>query len=273
MLNYQHAAHAGNYADVLKHMLLSICIEQLRQSAIPILYIDTHAGSASYELDNDHTSKNKLKPGIKILDFSSLSGSIAPYRNCVEPFLKHNRYPGSPVIAANLLRTQDQLNLYELHNDEYILLKQVFEKDQRTIVNHSDGYQALQALQPTRNQQLLILIDPPYEQDQDYKKVIEILVQGFKIMPEAHYLIWYPVTRRSMVNKMMHGFQQSGFSNIWRYELGVSEDTDDNKMTASGIVAVNPPPRLNQYMHELLPALQRQLAPFGYYLMDKVLAG
>ncbi len=271
MLSYQHAAHAGNYADVLKHLALSISIECLRQSNRPILYIDTHAGSGSYELEYGETNTNKLKRDINRLNFTSIPDAIEPYRNTVKSFLKENRYPGSPLIAASLLRDQDQLQLFELHSNEYALLKQVLQKDQRIKVHHSDGYQVFQDLLPIRNQQLLILIDPPYEKHQDYTQVVETLVTGAKIMSKAHYLIWYPVIHRSLINKMLHEFSQIGFSNIWRYELGISEDTNDNKMTASGIVAVNCHLKLHLRMKELLPVVKQQLAPSGFYLIKNLL--
>lgn len=272
MLSYQHSAHAANYADILKHLVLSSSIECLRKTNKPILYIDTHAGSGAYKLEYENASNKNFRRDIYKLNFTSIPDSIKPYHNAIEPFLKENRYPGSPLIAANLLRTQDQLQLFELQFTEYGLLRQSLQNDQRCKIYHSDGYQALQDLPSIQNQQSLILIDPPYEQQRDYTQVVETLVTGYSIMPEAQYLIWYPVTHRSLVNKMMYEFGQSGFSNIWCYELGISADTNDNKMTASGIIAVNPQLQLHLRMNELLPAVKQQLAPSGYYLMKDVLA-
>ena len=267
MLNYRHALHAGNYADVLKHLVLTITIECFKKLSSPILYVDTHAGSGLYRLDSD---KNKYINSIKALDFSVLPSSITPYQQCVESYLRDNRYPGSPLISAKLLREQDQLQLFELHPAEYNLLKELFVNDPRVVTSHSDGYQVMQTSNIGENKQVIVLIDPPFETEDDFTKIIQFLQQEPQQITEQHYLIWYPVTRRYLVDTLIEQIIETELSDIWRFELGISKDTNNNKMTASGVIVIKPPSLLNRHMAELLPIIKQQLVPSGYYLIEKL---
>lgn len=260
MLSYRHAYHAGNYADVLKHLVLCKSLEYLIKKPAPILYIDTHSGAGQYSLNSKLAMKTEeFKSGVGTLDFNQLPDSIQCYRDLVQPMLARQQYPGSPLLAAHILREQDSLRLFEMHSSDYPLLQQLFQKDRRVIVNNSDGYQSLNALLPAKQKRALILIDPSYEVKTDYQLVVDAIKLAYRKMPTAQYLLWYPVVDRHRVEKMIKNICASGSRNVWRFELCLEADTEAYGMTGSGMLAINPAWTLADQMGELLPELARQL--------------
>ena len=274
MLSYRHAFHAGNYADVLKHLTLCKTLEYLLQKPTPVVYIDTHAGAGNYQLNNKLAKKtDEYKSGVGALKFSSLPESIHGYRDIVKPMLSDQQYPGSPLLAANLLREQDKLRLFEMHSTDCPLLKQLFEKDRRVIVNNSDGFQSLKALLPTKQARALILIDPSYEIKTDYQLVVDAIKQAHRRMSTAQILLWYPVVERKRVENMINKISDSGIRDIWRFELCMEADTQEYGMTGSGMLAINPPWVLADQMRELLPALAKQLVTkSGHFTVEQLVA-
>ena len=274
MLSYRHIFHAGNYADVLKHLVLQKTLEYLIQKPAPIVYIDTHAGAGIYALNNKLAKKtDEFKSGIGALDFSSLPESIHGYRDSVEAMFKHEKYPGSPWLASQLLRTQDKLRLYEMHNTDYPSLEKLFNRDRRVITNKSDGYHSLKALLPTKNARALILIDPSYEIKTDYQLVIDAIKNAYKRMSSAQILLWYPVVDRKQTEWLIKKICGSGVRDVWRFELGMEADTQGYGMTGSGILAINPPWTLADQMRELLPALCKQMtSETGYSKIENLVA-
>lgn len=272
MLSYRHAFHAGNYADVLKHLVLCKTLEYLIQKPTPILYIDTHSGAGCYGLNSKLAKKTgEYKSGIKALDFSHLPESLDGYRQIVQPMLGRQQYPGSPLLASQLLREQDSLRLFEMHSSDYPLLKQLFHKDRRVIATRSDGYQALKALLPARQKRALVLIDPSYEVKSDYRLVVDTIQLAYKKMSTAHILLWYPVVDRIRVEKMIKNICNCGVRDVWRFELNIEADTQQHGMTGSGILAINPPWTLADEMRELLPVLVKQLATeSGGYTVEQL---
>lgn len=260
MLSYRHAFHAGNFADVLKHLVLCKTLQYMTQKATPVAYIDTHAGAGIYALNNKlATRTDEFKSGIGALNFSSLPESIQIYQDKVAPLFKKQQYPGSPWLAAQILRSQDKLWLYEMHSSDYPLLENLFNQDNRVRTSSSDGYHSLKALLPTKNARALILIDPSYELKSDFKNVVESIQQAHKRMASAQILLWYPIVDRKQIEKMINQICASGIADIWRYELCMQADTQQYGMTGSGILAINPPWVLADQMRELLPAIAGQL--------------
>ena len=261
MLSYRHALHAGNFADVLKHLVLCKTLEYLIQKPAPILYIDTHSGAGRYALNSKLAKKTtEHQSAIKTLDFSRLPESVAGYRQIVQPLLRQQQYPGSPLIACQLLRKQDSLRLFELHRSDYPRLKQLFQKDRRVIADMSDGYQALNALLPARQKRALVLLDPSYEDKSEYRLVVDAIRLAYKKMSTAHILLWYPVVDRKRLEAMIKNVCSSGVHDVWRFELCIEADTQQAGMTGSGMLAINPPWTLADQMRELLPVLVKQLA-------------
>ncbi len=172
-------------------------------------------------------------------------------------------YPGSPLIARQLLREQDSLQLTELHPSDYPLLRSEFQKDSRARVEKADGFQQLKAKLPPVSRRGLILIDPPYEMKTDYQAVVSGIAEGYKRFATGIYALWYPVVLRQQIKRMIHDLEATGIRKILQIELAVLPDSDRRGMTASGMIVINPPWKLEQQMNNVLPWLYSKLVPAG----------
>ncbi|WP_121144737.1 23S rRNA (adenine(2030)-N(6))-methyltransferase RlmJ [Orbus hercynius] len=266
MLSYRHSYHAGNHADVLKHIVLTLCLESLKEKDKPFLYLDTHSGAGRYLLQSEHAEKTgeylsgiaKLWEQPEIIDLLQPYFSVLKYYNR-NPALKY--YPGSPLIAKQLLRPQDKLVLTEIHSSDYPLLRQEFSKDHRAQVTKQDGFLQLKSKLPPESRRGLILIDPSYEIKDDYQKIAHALLEGYKRFSTGIYLIWYPVVSRKQTQHMIDDIIKTGIKRIVQIELAIRPDNNQKGMTASGMIVVNPPWKLKQQMHTILPWLQEILDP------------
>jgi len=268
MLSYRHAFHAGNFADVLKHLILIRVISYLSQKDKAFCYIDTHAGPGDYALDGNYALKNReFENGIaKLWQRNDLPESVADYVRLIKgfnPSARLKRYPGSPLIAKHLLRQHDRLLLCELHSTEINALNKAVNKDKRVTVFHADGLKQALGLLPPSERRGLVLIDPSYEMKSDYTQVVEILVKMAQRFATGAYALWYPVVERHRNQVMEQAIQASGIKNVQLFELGVQADTDEHGMTACGMVIVNPPWTLAAEMQHTLPWLVEVLGPDG----------
>lgn len=261
MLSYRHAYHAGNYADVFKHLVLVKVIEYLLCKPAPVLYVDTHAGAGHYALTSDMANKTaEYQAGIEKTVAADLPGGQS-FHQMITPYLKQQQYPGSPLVAANLLRDADRLQLFELHSSDHLLLAQLFANDRRVNVEHADGYQGLNRLRPAKNTRTLVLIDPAYEVKTEYTQVVTAIQQLYKRMPSMQLLLWYPVVRREQTETMLKALADGAIRDIWRFELAIAPDSEEHGMTACGMLAINPPWVLADQLRQVLPILTKQLAP------------
>ncbi|EPE2230403.1 23S rRNA (adenine(2030)-N(6))-methyltransferase RlmJ [Cronobacter turicensis] len=268
MLSYRHSFHAGNHADVLKHTVQSLIIESLKEKDKPFLYLDTHAGAGRYLLSGEHAERTgEYLEGIaRIWQRDDLPAELEPYISAVSYFNRSGQlryYPGSPLIARQLLRPQDSLQLTELHPSDFPLLRGEFQKDERARVERADGYQQLKSKLPPASRRGLILIDPPYEIKTDYQAVVQGINEGYKRFATGVYALWYPVVLRNQIKRMMNDLESTGIRRILQIELAVRPDSDQRGMTASGMVVINPPWKLEQQMATLLPWLHKALVPAG----------
>jgi 23S rRNA (adenine2030-N6)-methyltransferase len=278
MLSYRHAFHAGNFADVLKHLVLTSTLLHATRKDTPLFFLDTHAGAGLYRLGSAAAQKTgDASAGIRKLDFPALlaqagaEGRVAlqAYHDMLAPFLQRGQYPGSPLIAAALLRRQDHLHLFELHSTDYRLLLANTEQDKRIHCEQSDGFQSITALLPPVQKRAVILIDPSYELKGDYSRSAKILATIYQRMPTAQVLLWYPVVLRGNIDWMVGELLKTSVRDLWQFELGVQADSDSHGMTASGLLAVNPPWTLPAQLRDALPLLQQQLAPGGGHWLVK----
>lgn len=279
MLSYQHAYHAGNYADVLKHIVLIQTLKYLKVKDKPLCYIDTHAGSGDYKLNSNEAQKNQeFIGGIGSLwQRDDLTACVADYVNLVKDFnypeqLSH--YPGSPLIASQLLGENDRLFLYELHTAESRLLNDIVKKDKRIKVFRSDGLKDSLGLLPPKEYRGLILIDPSYEIKNEYQTVVDALKAMHKRFATGCYCLWYPVVARKRNQYMERALQTSGIQNIQLFELGIQPDSDEHGMAASGMIVINPPWTLLADMQQVLPWLAETLSKNqqGHYRIEQVVA-
>jgi 23S rRNA (adenine2030-N6)-methyltransferase len=268
MLSYRHAFHAGNFADVLKHLVLIQILEHLKRKVKPFCYIDTHAGPGAYNLQSDYALKNReFDNGIaKLWQRADLPDCAADYVSIIKRF-NHagslKRYPGSPLIAGQIMRPNDRLSLFELHTTEIQQLSALFGKDRRVIVRHADGLSGSLGLLPPYEHRGLVLIDPSYEIKSDYGLVTEALLKMVKRFATGTYALWYPVIERSRNQRLEHAIQTSGIKNVQLFELGIQADSRTHGMTASGMIVINPPWTLANEMRQALPWLAGVLGRDG----------
>lgn len=280
MLSYLHSYHAGNFADVLKHITLVHTLDYLALKPRPYFYLDTHSGPGLYRLSTTEAQKNcEYLNGIaKLWQESKLPSAVARYKEVIQECNALESasgdlmlYPGSPWIASNLTSNIDRLSLCELHPRENASLKENFNSDRRINILHKDGFQSAIAAMPPKERRGLVLIDPPYEIKQDYERVVEVIEACHKRFATGTYAIWYPVVKRQTIDKMLKSLQNSGIKNIQVYELGLENDTQERGMTSSGMIYINPPWTLWKTMEECLPYLANQLAgDKGIYSMKQL---
>ncbi|OCG58162.1 rRNA methyltransferase [Gilliamella sp. Nev5-1] len=264
MLSYRHSYHAGNHADVLKHVVLTLCIESLKEKEKSFLYLDTHSGAGRYLLRGEHAEKTgEYLSGINLIwqqaNIPELLNSYISVLKRYNPFDKLKYYLGSPLIAKQLLREQDKLNLTELHPTDYPLLRQEFNKDKRTKVLREDGFAQLKSKLPPSSRRGIILIDPSYEIKDDYQRIPAALFEAYKRFATGVYLIWYPVVSRTQTQKMIDNIVNLGIKRISQFELAIKPDSNQKGMTASGMIVINPPWKLHEQMLTIMPWLKTTL--------------
>ena len=202
MLSYRHGFHAGNHADVLKHVALVALLRDLTRKDKPLVVLDTHAGAGTYSLEQGFAVRNaEFRDGIAMLwERNDLPEPVADYRDQVrfvnpDGVLRH--YPGSPRIALGVLRPQDRLRLFELHGTEAKILAQQFAQDSRRVtVTAGDGFAGLKAVLPPPSRRGLVLIDPSYELASDYRAVVTALREGMQRFATGTFAVWYPLLQR-----------------------------------------------------------------------------
>ncbi|WFQ79119.1 23S rRNA (adenine(2030)-N(6))-methyltransferase RlmJ [Xenorhabdus sp. SF857] len=268
MLSYRHCFHAGNHADVLKHVVQSLIIESLKVKEKPFLYLDTHAGSGRYHLSGERAERTgEYLEGIaRIWQRDDIPEELAAYMDVVKmlnPQGSLRYYPGSPLIARHLLREHDELNLSELHPSDFPLLRTEFSRDRRARVLREDGFQQLKSKLPPKSRRGFVLIDPSYELKSDYQNVVQGIQEGYKRFATGTYALWYPVVLRQQIKRLVKGLEAAGIRKILQIELGVRPDSDQRGMTASGMIVINPPWKLEQQMKAVLPWLHQVLVPEG----------
>lgn len=268
-MNYRHAYHAGNFADVLKHAVLVALLESLKQKQSPFAYFETHAGAGRYSLLAPEAQKTQEYLGgvARLLAAPRLPGALHIYLNVVRSLNARAvhvplvEYPGSPLIASLLLREQDRLLLCELQDAEAATLRLEFASDSRVAVHQRDGYAALKALLPPPQRRGLVLIDPPFEaQEREFDLVEAALEPAFKRFPGGVYAIWYPIKLRQQIVPFHRWLKNCGMSKILVAELCLHPDNSALRLNGCGLAIVNAPWKLDRALGEILPALLAHLA-------------
>ena len=226
----------------------SVIATAFTQATTPTFYLDTHAGAGRYQLGSEHAERTgEYLEGIaRIWQQDDLPAELEAYINVVKHFNRSGQlryYPGSPLIARQLLREQDSLQLTELHPSDYPLLRSEFQKDNRARVEKADGFQQLKAKLPPA--------------------VVSGIAEGYKRFATGTYALWYPVVLRQQIKRMIHDLEATGIRKILQIELAVLPDSDRRGMTASGMIVINPPWKLEQQMNNVLPWLHSKLVPAG----------
>ncbi|HDZ9498586.1 TPA: 23S rRNA (adenine(2030)-N(6))-methyltransferase RlmJ [Vibrio cholerae] len=276
MLSYRHSFHAGNHADVLKHIVQSLILNSLQQKEKPFVYHDTHSGVGRYDLTHEWSEKTgEYKQGIaRVWQQDNIPAELDSYLDAIRQLNQGETlryYPGSPRVARAHLREQDRMVLTELHPSDYPLLEQEFHRDRQVSIYKEDGFARLKASLPPQERRGLVLIDPPYELAKEYRYVVRAIAQSYKRWATGIYAIWYPVVNRCDIDDMLEGLQGLEIRKILQIELGVAPDTNERGMTASGMIVINPPWTLESQMQTILPFLKQAIAPAtGHYKVEWV---
>lgn len=265
-MNYRHAYHAGNFADVHKHATLALVLEHLKRKDAPFLYADTHAGIGDYDLASVQAEKTgEWKDGIgRVLAEAAAPDELAPYLDAVRALNPEGGvrfYPGSPAVATALARPSDRLALCELHPEDAETLRRRFAADRRIGIHHRDGYEALKALLPPPERRGLVLIDPPFEVRDEFQRMRAGLTQAVKRWPTGVYALWYPIKNRAPIDRFHADLAMLGLPKTLVAELMIRRGDDPARLNGCGLVVVNPPWKLDESLAALMPWLAKVLAP------------
>jgi len=257
-MNYRHAFHAGNHADVFKHAALTLVLEHLRQKPQPFAVLDTHAGVGAYDLGSQAALKTREhEAGVGLVFKAGLAAAPA-YTDMLRVMNPDGlaAYPGSPEIVRRLLRDHDRLIACELHPADVATLRARYRADPRVSVHHRDGYEAVGALLPPTERRGLVLIDPPFERADETERLIRALTTGLRRWPTGIFIAWYPVKDGAIRDALTAAAVSTPFPKTLRAEF-LAYPQDGVGMAGGGLLICNAPWKLD----ETLSALCRELHP------------
>ena len=288
MLSYQHSFHAGNHADVLKHLTLVAVLERLNIKAKPYFFLDTHAGDGIYDLNSKQALQNaEAKTGVLKFDLSSqeieekdktgesVSELLDTYLNIINKYAADEEYPGSPLVAAALLRKGDNAFAAELHPQAFESLKN---NCRRTAIKaqHRDGYEMMNAVLPPTPNRGAVLIDPPYEQASEYDQVADAVFKAVKRWPIGIYMVWYPLLsdtredrktgeivsnpKAALSDKMLSQLSGLDVKSVLNIQFCSVKPSATVGMYGSGMCIINPPWQLENDLKDILAIIQEQLS-------------
>jgi 23S rRNA (adenine2030-N6)-methyltransferase len=272
-MNYQHAFHAGNFADVHKHVVLTRILTHLRLKEAPFRVIDTHAGAGRYDLLSDKASRSgEWHDGIERLwQAAPAQALLAPYLEILttlNPRGALRYYPGSPLIVASLLRARDRLIACELEAGSAGALRRLLHEERRAKVLTIDGWMALGATIPPKERRGLVLIDPPFEERDEFARLSDVLGEAHRKWPTGIYMLWYPIKERAAPDALARRLRRLGVPKILRCEMILGPPRADAGLTGSGLMLVNPPFTLDRELRVVLPALARIFSPDAVHRLD-----
>jgi 23S rRNA (adenine2030-N6)-methyltransferase len=274
-MNYRHAFHAGNFADVFKHAVLARILVYLTRKETPVRFIDTHAGAGRYDLSGAEAARSpEWREGVARLLKASPPATVAsllePYLQAIGPFDADGRpasYPGSPAIAQALLRAQDRIALCEAHPEEREKLIAALGRDSRLSIVGTDGYAALNAYVPPKERRGVALIDPSFEAADEADRVAGALARAIRKWPTGVYAAWRPIRETLADARFLNAVAAIGAANILRLELDVGPGPvgahGQQPLARAGLLIVNPPHTLVDEARSLLPWLAGLLARDG----------
>lgn len=267
-MNYRHAYHAGNFADVLKHAVLAAILTYLKDKETAFRVIDSHAGIGLYDLAGTEAGKTgEWRDGIaRVLDGTppaAAAAMLAPYLDVVRdlnPDGELARYPGSPEIARRLLRKQDRLTLVELHPEDHAVLAARYEGDHQVKVIELDAWLALKSFVPPKEKRGLVLIDPAFEDTHEYVNLASALFKAQRRWANGIYAAWYPIKGQNQIRQFYQMMVDTGIRRILRVEMQVGRAAADAPMKACGLLIINPPWTLEKGLKATLPWLTQTLS-------------
>lgn len=267
-MNYRHAYHAGNFADVVKHAALTRLVEYLKHKQGAFRVIDTHSGAGLYDLSSQEAqSTGEWRSGIGLLMAAKPDPGAA---RLLQPYLEAlsaanagsgiRNYPGSPLIVRHLLRRQDRLSAIELHAQDFQRLKAQFSGDHQVRTIELDGWLALGAHVPPKERRGLVLVDPPFEVDGEFERLLGGLRTAHRRWPGGIYALWYPIKDRAAVSRFRAALGACGIPKVLDVGFSVRSPSPEPRLDGSGLVVVNPPFTFEAEIRVVLKALLKILA-------------
>ena len=279
-MNYRHAYHAGNFADVAKHVIVTRIVEYLKQKDKAFRVIDTHAGIGLYNLDEGEAARTgEWQDGIaKVIDAqlpAPVADLLAPWLNAVRSVNSDKglrKYPGSPKLVRMLLRKNDRLSAIELHPEDARILARHFEGDFQVRVIELDGWLALGAHLPPKEKRGLVLVDPPFEEGSEFARLVHGLRSAYARWPSGIYALWYPLKDRKSVAAFLKDLKETGIPKVLNTELYIRGPSPQPRLDGSGMIIVNPPFKLADELKLIFPELMRlmQQDKGGFWRVDWV---
>lgn len=262
-MNYRHAYHAGNFADVLKHVILARVVTYMKQKPQPFRVIDLHAGAGRYNLTGVEAGKTgEWLDGIRrLLDADipdEVASLLAPYLGAVDAVNDSGElkfYPGSPLIARRLMRSSDTLVANELHPEDAALLKGELRGYANAKVTTLNAWTAIKSLLPPPERRGVVLIDPPFEQPDEFAKLTDVIRDGLQRFANGVYVIWYPVKNAAAASQMVTDVSALGCRKLLDVRLKVAEAFPGLGLTETGVVILNPPFNLSAELAIIMPVL------------------
>ena len=272
-MNYRHIYHAGNFADVFKHAILCLIAQHLHDKDKPVFLLDTHAGIGRYNLRSEEAQKTgEFHQGIgRLLAEPVLPPELADYMAAIAALNGVRRlsqkglhwYPGSPRILHAALRKQDRMVAVELHPADANSLALDFAGDRQVTIHHMDGYRALKAFLPPIERRGMVIVDPPFEQTDEFHQLAEGMQQAYRRWATGIYALWYPIKSRRPVDAFHQDVIASGIRRVMVAELMIHGGDNPEQLNGCGLVIVNPPWRLMEQVQSLLAFLAPRLAQDG----------
>jgi 23S rRNA (adenine2030-N6)-methyltransferase len=264
-MNYRHVYHAGNFADVLKHIVLLLCLDYLQKKDGPLRIIDAHGGAGEYDLASDEALKTReWEKGVgRLWPPSDAPGDLALYLNQIGGDMEQRRYPGSPLLISRRLRSSDVLIANELHEETFETLEDVLKLWPNIRTTRMDAYECIRAHIPPKERRGLVLIDPPFEKKNEFETLSRQMVEWKKRWATGVYLVWYPIKAHLPAAALKQAARDLGLRRTWFVEALVLPRDRPESFNGSGVMVFNAPYTVPERVEALLPALKSRLSLHG----------
>lgn len=265
-MNYRHIYHAGNFADVTKHLALVMILDHLKKKDAPFCVIDAHGGIGLYDLQSIESQKTlEWQEGIGRFEsiLYTAPHDLLPYCQAISPHLNKKHYPGSPLLSAQALRPQDRLIANELHPDDFETLKDVLWSYRNARVTHLDAYECIRAHIPPQEKRGLVLIDPPFEKTNEFQTLIRQMQEWKKRFANGIFIIWYPIKAHLAVEALKRAATDLDMKRTWCFESLLHPRKQPETFNGSGLIIMNTPYQIPERLTGLFPILQKQMDLHG----------
>ena len=269
-MNYRHIYHAGNICDVVKHAALTLLLEHLREKEKPFCVVDTHAGIGLYDLQSEEAGKTaEAQAGIyhflsalplpQLQNYYAVLEKINPGWKPGDDASGFRYYPGSPMIITQMLRPDDRLVACELHEEDFRTLRYRFYNVPQAQIHHRDGYEALRAFLPPTEKRGLVLIDPPFEDPDEFDKLAASLIEACKRWPQGQFVVWYPIKERPAIWRFHEVLAAAGLPKMLYAEFVYEEELRHDRLNGCGLLLINAPWQMDEKLSALFPALHEAM--------------